>query len=221
VQDEPDAASTELTAGAAALGVFLGDDAATLLLDYLERIYVWNRTAGLTTVARGDALRLHLLDSLSIVRFLPACGAFADLGSGAGLPGIPVAVALPDCTVTLVESRRRKCSFLTDTIRDLSLRNCRVNETNARRLADSPARYDAIMARAFVAPSDLVDIASGLLAPGGRLIVMGARRDADLDSVRSEGLARTADERFALPGGTERRRIVILEKPVAARPQTP
>jgi 16S rRNA (guanine527-N7)-methyltransferase len=221
VLDEPDAAPTELAAGAAALGVSLGDDAATLLLRYLERIYLWNRTAGLTTVARGDALRLHLLDSLSIVRFLPACGPFADLGSGAGLPGIPVAVALPDCTVTLVESRRRKCSFLTDTIRELSLRNCRVSGTDARRLADSPARYAAIMARAFVAPSALADIAGNLLAPGGRLVVMGARRDADLDGVSSENLTRTADERFVLPGGTERRRIIVLEKPAAALPQSP
>ena len=104
----------QLESGAAALGVSLDARAVGLLLVFLERIYAWNRSAGLTTVARSDAVRLHLLDSLSIVPFLPASGAIVDLGSGAGLPGIPVAIALANASVTLVEARRRKASFLAE-----------------------------------------------------------------------------------------------------------
>jgi 16S rRNA (guanine527-N7)-methyltransferase len=209
VPDE--AADEQLAAGAEALGVTLDEAARSLLLSYLERVYVWNRSAGLTTVPRAEALRLHLLDSLSVVRFLPTSGSFADLGSGAGLPGIPIAVALPRCAVALVESRRRKCSFLGDTVRELALGNCRVIERDARRLTEEDERYDAIVARAFVAPHELESLAAKLLRPGGRLVVMGARRDAELDALGSE-LIRKADERFVLPRGGERRRVVVLER---------
>jgi 16S rRNA (guanine527-N7)-methyltransferase len=203
-----------LIRGSRALGIELGADRAALLLHYLDLMYTWNAVAGLTTVSRARAVRLHLLDALAVVRFLPATGKLADLGSGAGLPGLPIAVALPSLIVCLVESRRKKCSFLAEAVRSLELDNCSVLETDARRLIAYAGTFDVVVARAFLAPRELLDAAMPLLRARGRVVVMGARKDAVLDQI-AEGedrFVRIADEAFILFGGTERRRILVLEK---------
>jgi 16S rRNA (guanine527-N7)-methyltransferase len=203
-----------LREGAQQLGIALSDDAIGALLRFLDLIYDWNRSAGLTSVARDDAIRLHLLDSLSISRFLRDRHAIADLGSGAGLPGIPLAVSLPDARITLVESRRRKCSFLLEAIRALGLSNVIVVRRDARSLTPAELRVDAVVARAFLRPVDLVDLASGLLRSRGRIVIMGSRRANELDSVSADrrDVVLVDDAVFTLPGGSERRRVVVLEK---------
>jgi 16S rRNA (guanine527-N7)-methyltransferase len=201
----------QLESGAAALGVDLDAGSVALLLAFLERLYAWNRSAGLTTIARSEAVRLHLIDSVSVVRFLPRVGVVADLGSGGGLPGIPIAIARKDLTVTLVESRRRKATFLSEAVRELGIGNCTVEHADARRLASRGCAYDAITARAFLPPAELVALGASLLTPRGRLILMGARGDLD-NATTHPDLVRVADERFVLPGGDEQRRIVVLER---------
>jgi 16S rRNA (guanine527-N7)-methyltransferase len=208
--------------GSRALGVELAGDRARDLIRYLDLMYTWNVAAGLTTVPRAHAVRLHLLDALAVVPFVFATGKIADLGSGGGLPGIPIAVALPDSTVTLVESRRKKCSFLIEALRSLGLANCGVLERDARDLDDYTAAFDVIVARAFLGPEALLEVASPLLRPGGRVVVMGARKDDALDRIADaeDRFVRVADKAFVLFGGSERRRIVVLEKrfyPAATR----
>jgi len=201
--------------GARALGVDLGGEAGELLIRYVDLLYVWNAAAGLTTVPRSDAVRLHLLDALAVVPFLPSSGILADLGSGGGLPGVPVAVALPALTVFLVESRRKKCSFLCEVVRTLRLANCHVLERDARHLDEHRGRFDVVVGRAFVEPRELLEVAAPLVKPpGGRVVVMGARQDETLDGlgVGDARFVRTADHAFELSGGSERRRILVLEK---------
>ncbi|MFQ5473895.1 MAG: 16S rRNA (guanine(527)-N(7))-methyltransferase RsmG, partial [Dehalococcoidia bacterium] len=127
-----------LRCGAEQLGIDLSEQAAAKLIAFLECLYLWNKSAGLTTIERSEAVRLHLLDSLTALPLLGRCVAIADLGSGPGLPGIPLAIALPASRLVLVESRRRKCSFLAETIRELGLENCRVEQADARRYGGSP-----------------------------------------------------------------------------------
>jgi 16S rRNA (guanine527-N7)-methyltransferase len=210
VNGEPDEAEL-LERGAAALGVLLDPESIDILLRFLDRVYAWNRSAGLTSVGRPHAVRLHLLDSLAVVPLLSPQGSLADLGTGGGLPGIPIAVALPRLAVDLVESKRRRCSFLSETIRDLGVGNCRVIEADVEKL-EGHHRYDAAVARAFLSPAGLVAAASRLVRAGGRIVVMGATRDEEIDAAAGRaGLIRITDERFVLPGGKERRRIVVLE----------
>lgn len=207
----------ELGRGAAQLGLRLDGVARTGLIRYLDLLYAWNKTVRLTAVPRGDAVRLHLIDSLTAVRFLPEHGKIADLGSGGGVPGIPIAIALPAAEVSLVETRRKKCSFLTEALRELRLDNCAVLERDAGRLGDYAEFFDAVVARAFLGPAALLDVAAPILAPEGRLIVMGARNDDALTTVgaKDDRFVRVEDEAFPLFGGGERRRIVVLRKSVA------
>jgi 16S rRNA (guanine527-N7)-methyltransferase len=208
------AEADQLVRGAAALGVRLEPAAAAILVQYVERLYAWNRSAGLTTVARADAVRLHLLDSLSIVPLLPERGSIADLGSGAGLPGIPVAAVLRCATVTLVESKRRKASFLAETVRDLALGNCQVVEADAHSLVFEARAFDAVTARAFLPPAGLVGLGAALVRPGGRVVVMGGRRNPQVDDAASAaGLMRAVEHLVRLPGGTEHRRVLAFDKP--------
>ena len=110
-----------LVAGAEQLGVSLTPEVATRLLGFLELLYAWNDFAGFTAVDRRDAVRLHLLDSLAVAPMLTGARHIADLGSGAGLPGIPLATYLGGAMFTLVESKRRRCSFLREVVRQHEL----------------------------------------------------------------------------------------------------
>jgi len=202
--------------GSRALGVDLPAERAELLIRYLDLMYAWNAAVGLTTVPRGDAVRLHLLDALTVVRFLPLSGMLADFGTGGGLPGIPIAVARPALSVVLVESRRKKCSFLAEVVRSLNLTNCTVLERDARSLEEYAAAFDVIVARAFVDPEELLEVAAPLLRPGGCVVIMGARRHDALDRLGQADarFTRIADEAFALVDGPEFRRIVVFKNQI-------
>jgi 16S rRNA (guanine527-N7)-methyltransferase len=136
-----------------------------------------------------------------------------DLGSGGGLPGLPIAICATSTMVALVESRRRRCTFLMEAIRQLGLENCEVIEEDARRLVAREKRYDAVIARGFLPPIELVALASTLLAPNGRIIVMGGPSlpgGVELTSAAHREMRCRCDRSFQLPGGAERRRVVVL-----------
>jgi 16S rRNA (guanine527-N7)-methyltransferase len=205
----------QLEAGAAALGYCLGDDQIDTLIAYLDRLYRWNRSAGLTTVMRADAVRLHLLDSLATIAAVAGSASLADLGSGAGLPGIPLAVAIPELEVCLVESRRRRCSFLAETVRDLGLSRCRVIDEDVRAYARAGATFDAVIARAFLSPADLVAVAGPMLAPRGRVVLMcgpSAPDPAELAGASEIALRPAFSRSLRLPDGGERRTVLALER---------
>jgi 16S rRNA (guanine527-N7)-methyltransferase len=208
-----------LTRGAVELGVQLSGREQDLLLEYLALLYRWRASAGLTTVARDDAVRLHLLDSLSVLPDLSGTRTLADLGSGGGLPGLPIAICATSTKVTLVESRRRRCTFLTEAIRQLGLQNCEVIEGDAMRLASSGKRYDAVTARGFVPPLRLIRLGSTLVAPEGKIIIMAGPslpRAAELITSAHHDMRCVRDRAFRLPGGNEQRRVVVLASIVHA-----
>jgi 16S rRNA (guanine527-N7)-methyltransferase len=209
--------SRELIVGAAALGVGIDTVLALKLVSHLDGVYRWNDYAGLTTVPRADALRLHILDSLSIAPDLEGCTTVVDLGSGAGFPGVPLAIAKPDSFFTLVEARSRRCSFLREMARSLGLSQAmRVVEADAHRFAtDRPC--DAVVSRAFLPPPELMKLGVSLLRPGGRLIVMAGgepERATQLDEGADAvpGMTLRRERELVLPSGSERRRISVYEK---------
>jgi len=206
----PAALRDELDHGLQALGL----DAALAppLLAYLALLARWNRTYNLTAIRDPRAMvSLHLLDSLAMEPFARAAGTLADLGTGAGLPGIPLAIALPSLRVTLVESNGKKARFLREAVRTLGLDNARVAESRAQAL-DAPGDFDAITARAMATLADLLAAGAHLLRPGGRLLAMkGARPEAEIAALPA-GWQVTAVHPLAVPGLDAERHLVVVEQ---------
>jgi 16S rRNA (guanine527-N7)-methyltransferase len=200
----------ELAAGLATLGL----DAALAdpLLAYLALLDRWNRTYNLTAIRDPRAMvALHLLDSLAMQPFVRDIGNLADLGSGAGLPGIPLAIAEPALQVTLVESNGKKARFLREAVRTLGLGNARVAESRAEALAQ-PGAFDAITARAMATLADLLAAGAHLLRPGGRLLAMkGALPEAEIAALPA-GWCVEMIHPLAVPGLDAARHLVVVAR---------
>ena len=200
-----------LDAGLAALG--LDSALAAPLRRYLDLLARWNRTYNLTAIRDpGEMVTLHLLDSLSMHAHTGGIATLADLGTGAGLPGIPLAIARPELAVTLVESNGKKARFLREAVRTLGLANARVAEARAEAV-DEPAAYDAITARAMATLGDILDAGGHLLAPGGRLLAMkGARPDAEIAALPADWQVQ-AIHPLSVPGLDAERHLVVVGRP--------
>lgn len=166
----PAGVAAELERGLQAMDL----DAATLappLLAYLALLARWNRTYNLTAIRDPhEMVTRHLLDSLAMVPHVES-GSLADLGTGPGLPGIPLAIARPRLQVTLVESNGKKARFLREAVRQLGLGNARVAESRAEALAE-PEAYDHLTARALDTLAGIVAVGGHLLRRGGTLLAM-------------------------------------------------
>ena len=161
----------QLREGVAALGLPLGEPAHRKLLDYLALLAKWNRVYNLTAVREEQAMvTQHLLDSLAVLPHLPE-GRLADVGSGGGLPGIPLAIAEPQRTVVLLESNHKKAAFLEQARIELALGN--VSVVNERVEACVPAEpFAVVISRAFSDLAEFARLAAHLLAPQGVLAAM-------------------------------------------------
>jgi len=153
--------------------------------DFLDLLDTWNRRIHLTgDRERHLILGRHLVDSLAPARHLPASGLVIDVGSGAGFPGIVLACVRPDVALALIDSRRRRISFLREVIRTLALPQARAFELRAeeaRREPELAARGDVVIARALRV-DEFLALAAPLLAPSGVAIAMqtpGRQRAAE------------------------------------------
>lgn len=170
-----------LTRGLEALGLGGRESLERDLLRFLALVAQWSRAYNLTAV-RGELAMVerHLLDSLSAHPWVPA-GRVADLGTGAGMPGIPLALALPDRQFTLVDSVGKKIRFVRHACRELALDN--VVAVQARVEAYRPERpFDGVIARALAPLDRLAELALPLLRPGGRLLAMVGRDPGHADT---------------------------------------
>jgi 16S rRNA (guanine527-N7)-methyltransferase len=155
---------------AAAAGYTIAPNAAEQLAEYLELLTRWNRVHNLTAVRSVDELiRRHLLESLALQPFLRG-KRIADVGSGAGLPGIPLAVAVPDKSFTLIESREKRVSFLRHVQGRLGLANLEIEHGRVEDLRDTPP-FDTVLARAVAPLPELVSRTRHLLGTGSVLLV--------------------------------------------------
>ena len=169
--ERPESLRPRLEAGTAALGLALTRAQHDALLDYLALLARWNATYNLTAVRDVDEMvGKHVLDSLAIAPHVREAR-IADLGTGAGLPGIPLAIADPARHVVLVESNGKKARFLREAVRQLKLGNARVAESRAEAV-DEPGAYAQITARALDTLAGILEVGGHLLAPHGRLLAM-------------------------------------------------
>jgi len=168
---------------------------------YCSLIIRWNARINLTAVRDEDAiLRRHLVESIACAGALPpGIATLLDFGSGAGLPGIPIALCRPEIAVTLAESQGKKAAFLQEAVRVLSL-PVRVWSGRAEALAD---RFDCVALRAVDRMAQAVKAAGNLVRPGGWLALMTTGREfAGL--LEAAGADFTWQAPSALPGGTDR-----------------
>jgi 16S rRNA (guanine527-N7)-methyltransferase len=167
----PAAADRQLDVGLAQLNVALDAASRERLLRYLLLLQKWNRVYSLTAIR--DPARMvshHILDSLAIIPYLPG-PTLVDVGTGAGLPGIPLAVARPDWTVTLLDSSHKKGAFLRQATMELGLENVEVVTARAEDWRPS-VRLDVAVSRAFSDLAGFVQAARHLVVPGGILAAM-------------------------------------------------
>jgi len=202
----------ELEHGLQALGL----DAAlsTPLLEYVALLARWNATYNLTAVRDPrEMVGKHLLDSLAMHAFVDdiaaAGGSLADLGTGAGLPGIPLAIAKPGLRVVLVESNGKKVRFMREAVRKLGLANVEVVESRIEAY-DAPGRFDAITARALATLPLIVALGGHLLRPGGVLLAMkGVLPDEEIAALPPGWQVRAAHV-LAVPGLEAERHLVVV-----------
>jgi 16S rRNA (guanine527-N7)-methyltransferase len=176
--------AASLDRGLGELHLALPDGARAQLLEYLELLGKWNRTYNLTAIR--DPLAMvshHLLDSLAVLPHLPMPdegGSLADAGAGAGLPGIPLAVARPEWRVALAEASQKKAAFLRQAAIALRLKNVEVYEGRVE--AWQPAtRFAVVISRAFAGLTQFLAACRHLVAPGGVLAAMKGQRPADAE----------------------------------------
>jgi 16S rRNA (guanine527-N7)-methyltransferase len=177
------ALQTQLEQGIDALGLRLPADAVPRLLDYLALLERWNAAYNLTAIRDpAQMVTRHLLDALAIFPYVQG-DTLADLGTGPGLPGIPIAIAAPGRQVLLVDSNGKKVRFLREAIRALKLEGVRAVQS---RVEDVEGQFDCITARAFASLADMLAWGGHLLAPQGIWLAMkGKAPDDELPGVPS------------------------------------
>ena len=179
------------------------------LLEYLALIVKWNRIYNLTAIHEPERmLTHHLLDSLAILPMLGA-GPLLDVGSGAGLPGIPLAIARPELYVTLLDSSQKRCGFMQQAVIELKLDN--VSVVNARAEDYRPVEhFPQIVSRAFSDLSEFVKVTRHLLAEGGEWLAMkGLYPDEEIAQLKGARVRRHSS--LDIPGLGASRHLVIME----------
>ena len=165
---------------------------AKKLAAFIELLLHWNRVHNLTGIRdREELIDRHLVESLALKALVDG-ETVADIGSGGGLPGIPLAIVLPGCRFTLIESRRKRASFLRHAAATLALTNVAVAHSRAEDLEAPP--FATVLARAVAPPAELLAIATPLVARGGRLVLLTG---AD----RAREIVRLAQDFAPLPAG--------------------
>jgi 16S rRNA (guanine527-N7)-methyltransferase len=198
-----------LDSGLAVLGL-ASESLSTRLLDYLALLVRWNATYNLTAIRDpAEMVSKHLLDSLAIASFVR--GSLADIGSGAGLPGIPLALGLPKLDVTVVESNGKKARFLREAQRHLGLANLRVAESRAESFKPT-ALFDCLVSRAFGSLAEFVRVGGHLLADDGQLLAMKGQEPADEIAALPSGWRITATHVLDVPGLTGQRHLLVIQR---------
>jgi 16S rRNA (guanine527-N7)-methyltransferase len=207
-----------LDRGLAVLTLGLAPGTRDKLLAFVELLAKWNRTYNLTAIR--DPMKMvshHLLDSLAVVPHLPMPdgGALADVGSGGGLPGIPLAIARPEWQVTLNDSNRKKTAFLRQAAIELGLANATVH---SGRVEDwQPARrFAVVISRGFAELADFLSACGRLVAPGGVLAAMKGVYPNDELARTPEGTACDRVVRLEVPF-LEAERHLVLCRPASAQ----
>ena len=217
-----------LALGIEELGLELSRSNIADLELFLQEMGRWNQVHNLTAIeGERDSIRLHLIDSIAV---LPVVRQFlkgpspkiADLGSGGGLPAIPIAIIQPEWRLSLIEAIRKKTAFLQHIRGKLKLKNIEVLCERVEDVAvQQPAQFDAVISRAFTNLARFLDLSLPLLKPDGLVFAMKAKRaDDEMKEVSTKDWCLVADEPLQIPNLAVERRLLVLS-PVRKSTLTP
>jgi 16S rRNA (guanine527-N7)-methyltransferase len=198
-----------LASGARDLGIELDDIRADTLLKLVDELEAGNAQFNLTAIRdRPGMLRKHVLDSLSLQPYLRGAR-LADVGTGAGFPGLVLAIGNPERRLTLIEATAKKARFVEQTVERLGLGNVLVVNSRAENYRPFEL-FDTVVARALSSLADFVAYAGHLCAPGGRLLAMKGKRPDDEISALPKWFRVLAVHRLSVPGLPDERHLVEL-----------
>lgn len=199
----------QLRAGLAQLSLSLNDTQIDQLLDYLALLVKWNQAYNLTAIRdANEMVAKHLLDSLSIAPYIDG-ERFLDVGTGAGLPGIPLAICFPHKQFELLDSNGKKTRFLQQVIAELALDNCRVHRSRIESCALA-ANFDGILSRAFASLAAMTEACGPLLASGGVLLAMKGQYPAEELSQLPKPYIVKGSHALRVPGLAGARHLLVL-----------
>lgn len=200
-----------LNAGIGELELTLAPASVSRFCSYLRLLQEWNQRYNLTAVRDpGDMVRRHLLDSLAVVRLLHG-DSVLDVGTGAGLPGIPLAVACPGKHFVLLDSNGKKIRFVTHAVAALGLTNVQVVQVRAEDYRPAE-QFATVISRAFAQLADFLSLTAHLCVPGGRWLAMkGAPSEEELQKLPA-GFRVIAVHPLKVPGLDARRCVVEVER---------
>jgi 16S rRNA (guanine527-N7)-methyltransferase len=191
------------------MGLSLGAAEQAGLLAYLALLEKWNKTYNLTAIHEPERmLTHHLLDSLAILPLVSA-DRLLDVGSGPGLPGIPLALARPGMRLLLIDASQKKCAFMQQAAIELGLGNVEVRHVRVEDLR-SEAPFQQIVSRAFSDLSEFVRLTQHLVAPGGTWLAMKGLYPHE-ELVQLKGARLQAEHRLAVPELDAERHLIVLE----------
>ena len=201
--------ANDLAEAAAELGIVLSAQQVAALLEYLSLLAKWNRTYNLTAIHDPERMFTHhLLDSLAVLPFVGR-GPLLDVGSGAGLPGIPLAIARPDLEVTLVDASQKKCGFMQQAAIDLQLAGIAVVHARIEDF-ERAGGFSQIISRAFSDLREFVRLTRHLLANGGQWLAMKGLYPNE-EVAQLEGVRVRRDISLDVPGLQAERHLIIME----------
>jgi 16S rRNA (guanine527-N7)-methyltransferase len=201
--------AAQLAQGIAELGLQIPADIQDKLVEYLALIAKWNRVHNLTAVRESAKMvSVHALDCLAIMPHLHA-GSVVDVGSGAGLPGIPLALMWPQARVVLLDSNHKKAAFLRQAVIELGLKNAEVVCERVE-LWRPPERFDLVISRAFSDLSEFVKLAGHLCGDDGLIAAMkGVYPDEELAQLPA-GFKLHSARPLKVPGLSAARHLILL-----------
>ena len=209
--DKSDLLSRKLESGLDTLGVTLSASARSSLLEYCELLIKWNKTFNLTSVDDPEQMiSLHLLDSLAVLPFLPG-GRVLDVGTGAGLPGIPLAIARPEQKFVLLDSNGKKTRFLVQASGQLGLENVEVVNQRVE-LYQAHELFDVIISRAFSSLGQFLSACNYLLSPRGQFLAMKGKLPEDELHDLPDGFQLESSVELKIPGLEAERRLLMLRR---------
>ena len=202
---------TTLLDGARELGIELTDEQVRKMIAHLDLLDDWNQRMNLTAIReRQQQITKHLLDTLTVLPWLQG-ERVADVGSGAGFPGIPLAIVAPGKHIALIESVGKKCRFLEHVRDTLGLANVEVVQSRAETYQPGQ-RFDTVLARAVGPTADLVKYAGALVTNDGRLLAMKGRNPEEELARKLNGWKVAAVHKLHVPGLDEERHLVELSR---------
>lgn len=198
----------KLLQGLSALNLPLAEPQIDALLRFIQLIAKWNKAYNLTAVRdQEEMVNLHILDSLAILPHIKP-PRVADIGTGAGLPGIPLAICLPDCRFTLVDSNSKKTRFVQQAVLELGLKNVEVMHSRVEVFRPEQA-FSTVITRAFASMPDILKLTGHLLADDGLLLAMkGQQPDQELAEISSAYSVIP----IKVPGIAAERCLIYMEK---------